>query len=62
MAMAVKITRDLAIMMSCIDPSVRKVTKSSEIGPLLILSISLGVAVDSGETDCSQVRGALGEA
>jgi hypothetical protein len=30
--------------MSCIDPSVRIVTKSPKVGPLLIFSISLGDA------------------
>jgi hypothetical protein len=29
-------------LLSCIDPSVRKVTKSPKVGPLLIFSISLG--------------------
>jgi hypothetical protein len=28
--------------MSCVDPSVRIVTKSPKVGPLLIFSISLG--------------------
>ncbi len=32
----------LATVMSCIDPSVRIVTKSPKHGPLLLLSISLG--------------------
>ncbi len=41
MAMAVKITRDLPSVTSCIDLSVRIVTKSPKIEPLLIFSISL---------------------
>jgi len=38
---AVKITRDLSTVTSCIDLSVRIVTKSQKVGPLLIFSISL---------------------
>jgi hypothetical protein len=41
MTMAVKITRDLAIMTSCMDLSVRTVTKSLKVGPLPIFSICL---------------------
>jgi hypothetical protein len=41
MTMAINITRDLATGTSCIDLSVRIVTKSSKVGSLLIFSISL---------------------
>jgi hypothetical protein len=41
MAMAVKISRDLATVTSCIDVSVRIVTKPPKVGPQLIFSISL---------------------
>jgi hypothetical protein len=40
MAMAVRITRDRSTVTSCIDPSVRIVTKSPKVEPLLF-SISL---------------------
>ncbi len=43
MAMAVKITRDLSTVMSCIDLSVRIVTKSPKVEPLLIFSMSLSL-------------------
>jgi hypothetical protein len=46
MTTAVKITLALSTVMSCIDPSVRIVTKSSKVGPLLILSISLSKVAD----------------
>jgi hypothetical protein len=48
MAMTVEITLDLATMTSCIDPSVRIVTKSPKAGPLHIFSISLGTGNSSG--------------
>jgi hypothetical protein len=41
MAMAAKITRDLSTVTSCIDLSVRIVTKSPKVEPLLLFSISL---------------------
>jgi hypothetical protein len=40
--MAVKITWDLSTVTSCIDLSVRIVTKSPKVGPLLMFSMSLG--------------------
>jgi hypothetical protein len=48
MAMAVKITRDLATMTSCIDLSVRIVTKSLKGGSLLVFSISLVIPEPGG--------------
>jgi hypothetical protein len=47
MAIAVIVTRDLATMTSYIDPSVRIVTKSPKVGPLLIFSISLAETISS---------------
>jgi hypothetical protein len=41
MGMAVKITWDLSTVTSCIDLSVRIVTKSPKVGPLHIFFISL---------------------
>jgi hypothetical protein len=41
MAMAVEITWDLSTVMSCIDLSVRIVTKPPKVEPLLKFSISL---------------------
>ncbi len=41
--MAVKITRDLSTVTSCIDLSVRIVTKFPKAGPLHIFSISLSL-------------------
>ncbi len=46
--MTVKITLDLATVTSCIDPSVRIVEESPEVGPLLISPISLGTGDSSG--------------
>jgi hypothetical protein len=46
MAMATKISWDLATVTSCIDVSMRIVTKSPKVGPQLIFSIPLdGVKV-----------------
>ncbi len=47
MAMTVKITLVLATVTSCIDPSVRIVEESPEVGPLLISPISLGTGNSS---------------
>ncbi len=41
MAIAIKIIQDLVTVASCIDLSVRKVTKSPKVGPLPIFSISM---------------------
>jgi hypothetical protein len=48
MAIAIKIIRDLASVTSCIDLSVRIVTKSPKAGPPLIFSISLGSPENNG--------------
>jgi hypothetical protein len=42
MAMAAKITRDVATVTSCIDPSVRIVTKSPKVGPREMENIRRG--------------------
>ncbi len=41
MAMGITITRDLATVTTCIDLSVRIVTKTPKVGPHLIFSIHL---------------------
>ncbi len=43
-------------MTSCIDPSVRIMTKSLKVGPLLIFSISLHLAEPLGGT-CLEDKG-----
>jgi hypothetical protein len=45
MAMVAKITRDLSTVTSCIDLSVRIVTKYPKVEPPLISSLSLGLSL-----------------
>ncbi len=54
--MAVKITWNLSTLMSCINLSVRIVTKSPKIGPLYVYSPSLWTQ-EKGPAELSQIHG-----